>query len=383
MNNKIFQINKIFLTGMFTFLVLSVPFFAMAESQLVEPVAVTGIYKVYSETNNTVTVKVLGRASTGKDINAQVWFECGRSESYLNRCTNIQTIFLHGGVEDYMLNIAQDTKYYYRIVVRNSSFTSQGKILPLLISSGSEVEAPVIPTTSPSEPYNPPVPVYNNPYSSVFIITPSPTTEVIYPVVITNAPKNVMITRADLSGNVLPGGNITTDGWFEWGETTALGSQTLRKNIGNDTSINFSETLIGFSPNTTYYYRAVVQNSKGISRGDIVKFKTKQIPQTQIHPNKNNTGTTTQISKIDAQKDSKDQLATASSSDGGFIPNTLIGWFILIILLLITITLSYYLYGVHKKRKEKEQEQFNISVEDDVPFRTVVKNNESDKDKSI
>ncbi len=381
MNNKIFQINKIFLAGIFTFLVFSVPFFAMAESQLVEPVAVTGIYKVYSEVDNTTTVRVLGRASTGKDINAQVWFECGTSETSLSRCTDVQTVFLHGGVEGYMLNITQDTKYYYRVVVRNSSFTSQGKTLPLLVSSGNEVEAPEIPTTPSSEPYNPPVPTYNNPHTSVLIITPPTTTEITYPMAITNAPKNVMITRADLSGSALPGGNITTDGWFEWGETTALGSQTPRKNIGNNTPINFTETLIGFSPNTTYYYRAVVQNQKGIDRGDIVQFKTKQTPQTQTHPNKNTTGTTTPTNKIDEQKEGEDQLAAVASAGSGFIPDTLIEWFILIILLLIVIILSYYLYGVHKKRKEEEWEQLNVPTENDVPFPLAVKNNEDDTEK--
>jgi len=363
MNNKIFQINKIFLTGVFTFLVFSVPFFALAESQLVEPVAVTGIYKVYSETGNNVTARVLGRASTGKDISAQVWFECGVSEFSLYRCTDVQTIFLHGGVEGYITNITQGTKYYYRVVVRNSSFTSQGKILPMVISTGNEVEAPEITTPASPESYNPPVPAYNSPPTTVVVITPPTVPQTTYPIAITDTPENVMITRADLSGSALPGGNIATDGWFEWGETTALGSQTQRKNIGNNTSISFTETLIGFSPNTTYYYRTVVQNQKGIDRGDIVQFNTKNTPQTQTHPSKNNIGaigTTTPTNKIDEQKEGEDQVAAVASTGGSFIPDTLIGWFILVILLLIILILSYLLYGVHKKRKNEELEQLNI-----------------------
>ena len=59
--------------------------------------------------------------------------------------------------------------------------------------------------------------------------------------------------------------------WFEWGETSALGNNTPQLAV----SWEFNRKIYVFSPNTTYYYRAVVGCNDGINYGEIESFTTK------------------------------------------------------------------------------------------------------------
>jgi len=336
MNNKILKINKLFVTGVITLMAFSVPFFALALSEPIDPVAVTGSYE---EINDGDDVKIRGRVTTGKDVSAQAWFEYGFTTSSLNTPTDAQNIITHGGVIDYIPDVEKDRKYFYRVVVQNSLYRSYGEIESFFIQGGGNIEAPEAPVDPDPQPY-----VSSPPTSSGSYVSGT------YPVATTNSPGNVMVTRADLSGGVLTRGNINTNGWFEWGKTTSLGKQTLARNIGNGTSLNFSEALPGLTPNTTYYYRAVVQNQNGIDRGDIVQFKTRPTPITQNHPNN---GSAVVVEK----NDKEEQLASALFAGDKFLPSTLIEWLLFIILLLVIIILSFHIYGTHKKKKEYDDKK--------------------------
>jgi len=60
--------------------------------------------------------------------------------------------------------------------------------------------------------------------------------------------------------------------WFEWGETTGYGNSTTEQ---EKTGVgSFSAGLSGLDPWTIYHFRAVVQNSVGISYGGGENFKT-------------------------------------------------------------------------------------------------------------
>ncbi|VAW19138.1 hypothetical protein MNBD_BACTEROID05-640, partial [hydrothermal vent metagenome] len=192
------------------------------------------------------------------------------------------------------------------------------------------------------------------------------------PIVITHLPENITTVSVKIKGLALPGGSIATNGWFEWGETSSLRKETIHNNIGASPSIDFSETLSGLSPNTVYYYRAVIQNQRGISKGSVFSFRTGKVfvpvvtplvasnPVNYQKPVETEQEKKTKESKEELVEQKKDQQQLAdTSSAGDFFPNTLIGWLLFIILLLVIVTLSDHLYGARKKRKEEEQKKEN------------------------
>jgi hypothetical protein len=68
-------------------------------------------------------------------------------------------------------------------------------------------------------------------------------------------------TAATLNGSGNPKG-VQTYYWFQYGKTTAYGSETPHRDGGSGTQTqNFSERVTGLSPGTTYHFRAVAQSS--------------------------------------------------------------------------------------------------------------------------
>lgn len=103
----------------------------------------------------------------------------------------------------------------------------------------------------------------------------------------TTIPTRVRATAVDLNGTALIGNNALTQGWFEWGTTRDLGRVTEIRSIGTARTVDFNASLSGLSPSTTYFYRAVIQNSAGIYRGDIISFTTTRVvtnAQTNFSP---------------------------------------------------------------------------------------------------
>src|SRR3989344_3062698 len=81
-------------------------------------------------------------------------------------------------------------------------------------------------------------------------------------------------TSATLHGTVTPNG-ATTQAWFEWGRTSALGEETAHQTFGaNEPTRTFSAPITGLSPQTTYYFRAVGENSFGRGEAPIDSFQT-------------------------------------------------------------------------------------------------------------
>ncbi|HYF10514.1 MAG TPA: hypothetical protein VD967_02830 [Candidatus Paceibacterota bacterium] len=99
------------------------------------------------------------------------------------------------------------------------------------------------------------------------------------PSVSTRSATDVGTTTATLRATVDPNG-IETTYWFEYSTDSLLGSVLLsttgQKSAGPGTNAVQVETDVSsLAPNTTYYFRAVAQNSQGVVRGERLTFKTK------------------------------------------------------------------------------------------------------------
>jgi hypothetical protein len=98
------------------------------------------------------------------------------------------------------------------------------------------------------------------------------------PVVTTGGAANIQPTSVVLNGTVNPKGAETTY-FFQYGTTSLYGLTTPATSAGAGTTrVRVAVPVGGLAPFTTYHYRLVAQNSKGVARGEHRTFKTKRQP---------------------------------------------------------------------------------------------------------
>ncbi len=99
-------------------------------------------------------------------------------------------------------------------------------------------------------------------------------TPVSKPVVLTNDATSVTAEGAVLNGQVISDGGLTvTERGLCWG--TAADALTNCTEKGEGTG-EFSWTLTGLTPSTTYYFQAYATNSKGTAQGEVKSFTTQE-----------------------------------------------------------------------------------------------------------
>lgn len=167
------------------------------------------------------------------------WFEWGQSSSLGNATDRISHGFGSGNFSQYVSGLSSNTAYYFRAAARNSAGTVYGPILVFTTSGNSG---------SSSQP----------------------------PSAVTRPATFVTRSGAVFNGQGVADTDVSTNVWFEWGKTSALGNATNVLSAGYASPIDFSNSMIGLAPNTTYYFRAVVQNARGTARGDTLNFRTLQ-----------------------------------------------------------------------------------------------------------
>ena len=172
--------------------------------------------------------------------NTTRWFEWGTTQSLGNKTNTISHGSTAINVNETISGLSNNTTYYFRVVAQNSYGTTYGNILSF--STGT-----IGGGTNP-------------------------------PTAITNLAINIDHDSARLNGLALVSGNVFTNGWFEWGQSASLGFTTPSQGLGSAPSTAFIHSMFGLSPNTTYYYRAVVQNANGTSYGNVLSFKTNSLP---------------------------------------------------------------------------------------------------------
>jgi hypothetical protein len=85
-------------------------------------------------------------------------------------------------------------------------------------------------------------------------------------------------TSVVLNATVNPKGAATTY-FFQYGTTVIYGAQTPSTSAGKGTAgVKVAAAVAALAPATTYHYRIVAQNSKGLTRGKDRTFKTKRQP---------------------------------------------------------------------------------------------------------
>jgi hypothetical protein len=97
------------------------------------------------------------------------------------------------------------------------------------------------------------------------------------PVATTGGTANIAQQSARLTGSVDPNGASTTY-QFQFGTTTAYGSVTPEGTVTGDGKKTVTADISGLAPATTYHYRLIANNAKGLSKGADRTFKTKVQP---------------------------------------------------------------------------------------------------------
>lgn len=104
------------------------------------------------------------------------------------------------------------------------------------------------------------------------------------PTVTTGAARDVRSTSARLTGTVDPNGR-SSQGWLEYGPTTAYGSRTAQRAVGGgDSGVALSETVTGLPPGTVIHYRAAGASDAGTTYGADRTFRTSSAPTVTTGP---------------------------------------------------------------------------------------------------
>jgi hypothetical protein len=198
-----------------------------------EPAVSTGNATSISTTSATLngTVNPEGQSTT-------YYFEYGTTTSYGSQTA---TASAGAGSVDVKVtttieSLVPDTTYHYRLVASNASGTALG--------------------------------------GDVSFRTPKPPA----PVVVTRRATNIGQTSATLNGTVNPEGQATSY-FFQYGTSTAYGSQSSTTSAGSAKNAASVSAVIGaLTPNTTYHYRLAATNVNGTSYSHDFSFKTAVLP---------------------------------------------------------------------------------------------------------
>ena len=207
-----------------------------------------------SPTNVTETSATFRGKVNPNGVSTTVWFEYGTNESDLVKTVGTQNIGNDSNLISISVpvsNLLANTTYFYRAVASNSYGTVLGGIVSFKTES----------------------------------------------TVITNALKaftslatSVGGTSAKLNGLAVIDVAASTKVYFEYGKTIDLGKTTTAEVIGSIGQLSFNQVVSGLVPNTVYFYRAVAENSLGVSRGDVIVFKTVSSGTSNGNSGSNTTG---------------------------------------------------------------------------------------------
>lgn len=198
-------------------------------------------------TSNATDIKNNSVVANGsinpKGFETGYWFEFG-TDANLGNLTGYQSAgngTASANVTATLPNLAPLTKYYYRVNAQNQFGTVAGSVVTVTTAGPAAVSKPTVDTLPANK---------------------------------------IESVNATLNGNINPNGADTTY-WFEYSTDSKLVDQVIKISGSNPIGIANTKVPVEFlalnlSANTKYYYRAVGQNSAGVTNGDTVSFTTKK-----------------------------------------------------------------------------------------------------------
>ena len=186
----------------------------------------------------------------------------------------------------------------------------------------------------------------------------------IAPLVSAKPPIGIAPTQATLNAIAIPGSAPLVAGYFEWGlSAQTLTNGTPPQQLQSSGVASFTNALSNFTPGTTYYYRAAVQDANLLTyRSNVVSFNTVSRSQTPPAPTSTEPKTPTQNDAIkkdsspkteNADKNIKNQNGSGAAG-AIFFGNPsvgLIGWLLAIVFLIISVALGVILLRNKKRPK--------------------------------
>ncbi|MBI4691943.1 MAG: hypothetical protein HY773_00650 [Candidatus Terrybacteria bacterium] len=192
-----------------------------------------------SATNITQTSAILNGTVNPNSNSTSAWFEWGTTSSLGNTLSSINAGNGSSNVDVAITlsGLSENTVYYYRAVAQNSYGIAYGSIMNFVTLGGSGGGS-------------------------------------CNPTVSTQAASFITANSATVRGIINPQGR-TTSGWFEYDTAYSLSYRTSTQDMGSGTmDADLLRYLSTLATNTTYYYRAVAQNSCGTTYGSILSFST-------------------------------------------------------------------------------------------------------------
>lgn len=278
----------------------------------------------------------------GNGLSTRAWFEYGRDRKMTSETSQNSYGSGNRDISKNITGLREDTVYYFRMVAENNDGTSYGDTYSFRTDSYGNYNN----NYYYNDPYHYNNYSYRNDRYDLNILTTGAT--------------NVGTSSANLNATVSNDSDMNANAYFEWGQNQNLGYTTPLISVGNFRNINHVHTLTGLRPNTTYYFRAVVDNSYTREYGSVLSFTTggsTYVPEPTVRTvvvkepvyiqtpapinNTNNNRNYGVSNYSDSSNASNFATGLGANAIGApsFLPQNLIGWVILLVLFLVLLAL--------------------------------------------
>ncbi len=285
----------------------------------------------YATNVSTNGVSLNGYVDPNGATNAYRWFEWGSTQSLGNISGYTYAGSMANNFSQGISGLQNNTTYYFRAVAQSNAGTVNGSIYSF--------------TTG-----------VNNLSSSN-----------VPPVIVIKTPSYIGSQSAQLNASIIKGGSAIANGYFEWGQSAdSLTGATPSQPLQSSASVNMSATIGNLKSDTTYFARAVVQDSTSATyRSQVIAFQTSTNDVAGAggtvnaggngntsHPTSN--GVTAPAAS--PEKDTKNSASGIGAAGVVFAKTSmaLIGWFLSIILFIIVVILIIMLRRCGKKDNNED-----------------------------